>query len=222
MLANVTLVVRVISELQPRRALTPALQNRGLSVLSGRPISPPNDTPATPPPLQLFPHYPTTSIASSWYVRSLFSTWRARCDNRESVVPQNRSSCRVSSTTATSRNIEQAIHRLYCFRIHMGCTQPLFIASIAVQWLSSRTTSATTTAAPHHMSRYTSANVTMTVCTTRHLPHQHALGLVDRPSGLAQAPRWPSDRHEEEGRCGPRREDSEPATEQHKGGGCGW
>jgi len=62
----------------------------------------------------------------------------------------------------------------------------------------------------------------MTVFTTPHLPHQHALGLVDRPPSLAQAPGWPSDRHEEEG-CGrPRGEDCESEAEQHKGGGCGW
>jgi hypothetical protein len=120
----------------------PQLQNRGLSVLSGRPTSPPNDTLATPSPLQIFPHHPTTSIASSWYVRSLFNIWKAWCDNRESAFPQNRSLCRVSSTTATSRNTEQAIHRLYCCRNCLGCTQPLFIASITVQWLSFRTCSA--------------------------------------------------------------------------------
>jgi hypothetical protein len=58
----------------------------------------------------------------------------------------------------------------------------------------------------------------MTVCTTRHLPCHRALGLIDCARRLAQAPRWPSDRHEEEGGSRPRGEDGEPATEQHKGG----
>jgi len=45
------------------------------------------------------------------------------------------------------------------------------------------------------------ANVAMTVCTTRHIPHQHALGLIDCASGLSQASRRPCNRYAKES-CG--------------------
>lgn len=57
-----------------------------------------------------------------------------------------------------------------------------------------------------------------TVFTTPNLARQHALGLIHRAPCVPQAPGWSCDRYAKEGGCRPRREDSEPATKQHKGG----
>jgi cytosine/adenosine deaminase-related metal-dependent hydrolase len=66
----------------------------------------------------------------------------------------------------------------------------------------------------------TSANSAVIVCTTRHFPFQCRLGHLDGAHRLAQAPGRPCDRHAKESRCRPRREDSKPASKQHKGGRC--